>query len=155
MSDPTESQVAAGAKALRYGAYWSKDFEAIAKAVLTAALAVMPEPSADKTAAIAAELVREVRAGRLDPRKAATHLGLPFDQDIIMGILERAATAVEPVKTHDHGTPPNRRELQSMAALLATAVHKFRVSAVRIWSDNEIARLVIEAVEYNFGVEPE
>lgn len=43
----------------------------------------------------AAALVAAVRAGRLDPRHAAVRLGLPFDQDRIMAILELAASAGE------------------------------------------------------------
>jgi hypothetical protein len=39
----------------------------------------------------AREIIANIRAGQLDPRPAAEALGLPFDQDIIMAILERAA----------------------------------------------------------------
>ncbi len=42
-------------------------------------------------AALAAKLVEKVRAGELDPRRAAEALGLGFDQDEIMAILEKAS----------------------------------------------------------------
>jgi hypothetical protein len=41
----------------------------------------------------AARLLTDIRAGKLDPRNAAEALGLPFDQDIITGILADAASA--------------------------------------------------------------
>lgn len=53
----------------------------------------------DEVRATSAEILRKVRAGELDPRKAAENLGLPFDQDIITGILELASIA--PPRTDD------------------------------------------------------
>jgi hypothetical protein len=44
----------------------------------------------------AAEIYARVRSGGLDPRFAAERLGLPFDQDIIMGIIGAAARAEGP-----------------------------------------------------------
>lgn len=44
--------------------------------------------------ALARDIIAKVRAGQLDPRRAAEALGLRFDQDAIMAILESAAEGV-------------------------------------------------------------
>lgn len=49
-----------------------------------------PLTDANRAQAIAAKILARIRRGDLDPRRAAEHLGLPFDQDDITAILELA-----------------------------------------------------------------
>lgn len=152
MTLPTEAQITAGAKALkdRFGCS-PIAAEDNARAVLTAALAVSvlvkesddptprayhgmspPQQKANesknqglKARDAAADLVRKVRSGELDPRKAATHLGLPFDQDIIMAILELAASVpteeFNPLESPEFLNMETRRNARKVRAEVAEA----------------------------------
>lgn len=50
----------------------------------------------DKVRQAALNVIAAVRSGQHDPRKAADLLGLSYDQDMIMAILERAASQSPP-----------------------------------------------------------
>lgn len=55
-----------------------------------------PDPTKAHQAAL--NVIAAVRSGQCDPRHAADMLGLSYDQDMIMAVLERAAVDIEAMR---------------------------------------------------------